>query len=104
MSNVHALMAWFEALQGLESVALSTWPHYSSAGKFAGLRWSITRRVKLSEVTISKVMVPGRGEVRDNGVMFHELCANKAWTNECRVHAGEEPLDEYELSLPIWWR
>ena len=48
MTNVYVLMAWFEALQGLESVALSTWPHYTSAGKFAGLCWSMNRRVKLS--------------------------------------------------------
>ena len=58
MSHVYGLMAWFEALQGLESVALSTWPHYSSADKFSGLRWSMDRRVELHKVTIERVMVP----------------------------------------------
>ena len=81
MCNVYALMAWFEALQGLESVALNTWPRYSSAGKFAGLRWRMNRRVKLSKVTIPKVVVPGRGEVSDTGEIFCELCVNKAWAN-----------------------
>ena len=81
MCNVYALMAWFEALRGLESVALNTWPRYSSAGKFAGLRWSMNRRVQLSKVTIPKVVVPGVGEVSDTGEIFCELCVNKAWAN-----------------------
>ena len=41
----------------------------------------MNRRVKLSKVTISKVMVPGVGEVSDKGVMFDELCGNKAWAD-----------------------
>jgi hypothetical protein len=81
MCNVYALMAWFEALQGLESKALNTWPRYSSAGKFVGLRWSMNRRVKLSKVTIPKVEVPGVGEVRNTGKIFFELCANKVWAD-----------------------
>ena len=81
MCNVYALMAWFEALRGLESVALNTWPRYSSAGKFAGLRWSMNRRVQLSKVTIPKVVVPGRGEVSDASEIFYELCENKAWAD-----------------------
>jgi ankyrin repeat protein len=81
MTNVYALMAWFEALQGLESVALSAWPHYTSEGKFAGLRWSMNRRVELHKVTIEKVVVPGGGEFRDKGAIFFELCKKKAWTD-----------------------
>ena len=81
MTNVYALMAWFEALQGLESVALSAWRGYTSEGKFAGLRWSMNRRVRLSKVTIPKVVVPGVGEVSDTGEIFCELCVNKAWAN-----------------------
>ena len=93
MCNVYALMAWFEALQGLESVALNTWPRYSSAGKFAGLRWSMNRRVKLSKVTIPKVVVPGVGEVRDTGKIFRALCEIKAWADICLLYTSPSPRD-----------
>ena len=73
MTNVYALMAWFEALQGLESVALSAWRGYTSEDKFAGLRWSMNRRVELYKVTIEKVVVLGGREFGDKGKIFN-LC------------------------------
>ena len=98
MCNVYALMAWFEALQGLESVALNTWPRYSSAGKFAGLRWSMNRRVKLSKVTISNVVLPGGGEVRDTGKIFRALCEIKAWADiACMLVQSRSMIDVHTL-------
>ena len=98
MCNVYALMAWFEALQGLESVALNTWPRYSSAGKFAGLRWSMNRRVKLSKVTIPKVVVPGGGEVSDTAQIFLKLCENKAWADiACMLVQSRSMIDVHTV-------
>ena len=93
MTNVYALMAWFEALQGLESVALSAWPRYTSEGKFAGLRWSMDRRVELHKVTIEKVVVPGVGELRDKGAIFLELCEKKAWTDIACMLVESKSMD-----------
>ena len=65
MQNVYSLLAWYEALRGLCIPALSQWPRYTSAGKFAGLRWSMNRRVELRGVKIWRVFVEGEGEFGD---------------------------------------
>ena len=57
MQNVYSLLAWYEALRGAWIPSVSAWPRYTSAGKFAGLRWSMNRRVELRGVKIWKVFV-----------------------------------------------
>ena len=81
MQNVYSLLAWYEALRGAWIPSVSAWPRYTSAGKFAGLRWSMNRRVELRGVKIWRVFVEGVGEYRDEGDIFRELCKNKRWTD-----------------------
>jgi hypothetical protein len=80
MQNVYSLLAWYEALRGAWIPSLSAWPRYTSVGKFAGLRWSMNRRVELRGVKIWKVFVEGQGEITEEGRIFHMLCEKKAWT------------------------
>ena len=47
MSNVYTLMAWLDALKGTLSVALGRWPGYSDKDGYAGLRWSMNRRMRV---------------------------------------------------------
>ena len=79
MQNVYSLLAWYEALRGAWIPSVSAWPRYTSAGKFAGLRWSMNRRVELRGVKIWKVFVGGE-EITEDGDIFNSLCEKKAWT------------------------
>ena len=81
MQNVYSLLAWYEALRGAWIPSVSAWPRYTSADKFAGLRWSMNRRVELRGVKIWKVFVEGEGEFGDEGDIFCELCEKKSWTD-----------------------
>ena len=81
MQNVYSLLAWYEALRGAWIPSLSAWPRYTSANKFAGLRWSMNRRVELRGVKICSVFVEGEGEVGDECEIFFKLCEKKSWTD-----------------------
>ena len=81
MQNVYSLLAWYEALRGAWIPSVSAWPRYTSANKFAGLRWSMNRRVELRGVKIWKVFVEGEGEVGDEVGIFCQLCKKKTWTD-----------------------
>ena len=81
MQNVYSLLAWYEALRGAWIPSVSAWPRYTSANKFAGLRWSMNRRVELRGVKICSVFVEGEGEYRDEGIIFFKLCEKQRWTD-----------------------
>ena len=74
MTNVLAREAWYEALRGTPSVALSKWPRYSSLDKFKSLRWSMNRRVALEGIKLWKVVVSKLDTVYDVGRQFMVLC------------------------------
>ena len=81
MQNVYSLLAWYEALRGAWIPSVSAWPRYTSAGKFAGLRWSMNRRVELRGVKIWRVFVEGEGAIGDEWKIFFKLCEKKSWTD-----------------------
>jgi hypothetical protein len=74
MTNVLAREAWYEALRGTPSMALSKWPRYSSLDKFKSLRWSMNRRVALEGIKLWKVVVSKLDTVYDVGRQFMVLC------------------------------
>ncbi len=59
MTGVEDGKAWQKALKGLESVALSKWPYYSSEDNYKGLRWCRLHRIKLQGFTLEKVVYDG---------------------------------------------
>ena len=73
MTNVLAREAWYEALRGSESVALSRWARYSSVDKFKSLRWSINRRVVLTDIKLWKVVGPDGRVYAEVGKQFFVL-------------------------------
>ena len=81
MQNVYSLLAWYEALRAAWIPSVSAWDSYTSVNKFAGLRWSMNRRVELRGVKIWKVFVEGEGEIGDKGQIFCKLCEKKTWTD-----------------------
>ena len=80
VNNVYALLAWYKALKGTYSRALSEWPHHSIEDKFAGLKWSIQRRVELREIKYWKVSMKGV-DVRDSAEKFKCLCMKKRFSD-----------------------
>lgn len=79
MNNIYSLMAWIEALKGLESKALSEWPVVSDEGEsrdFASLRWSLTRGVRLdpSRLIIIVPSFPSSTTSIHRGHQFEWLC------------------------------
>ena len=73
MTNVLAREAWYEALRGTPSVALSKWPRYSSVDKFKSLRWSMNRRVALRGISMWKVVDSNGRVITDVGQQFFVL-------------------------------
>tara|TARA_A100001015_G_C14981233_1_gene709530 strand:+ start:173 stop:1543 length:1371 start_codon:yes stop_codon:yes gene_type:complete len=76
MQNVYSLMAWYEALRGTYIASLSQWPRYTDKDKFAGLRWSMNRRVELRDVKIWKVVVNGRENTEEDDIL-RALCKDR---------------------------
>jgi ankyrin repeat protein len=93
MTNVLAREAWYAALKGTESVALSKWPRYSSLDKFKGLRWSMNRRVALEGVKIWKVVSPF-GDVRtDVGMQFSVLIEQQKFVDIAVMLVESKSID-----------
>ena len=78
MSNVYTLMAWLEALKGTLSVALGRWPRYSDKDGYAGLRWSMNRRMRVgASIRFRKIWSAPSCDVSDKTSVFYELCMKK---------------------------
>jgi ankyrin repeat protein len=78
MSNVYTLMAWLEALKGTLSVALTRWPRYSDKDGYAGLRWSMNRRMRVgASIRFRKIWSAPSCDVSDKASVFYELCQKK---------------------------
>jgi hypothetical protein len=96
MTNVLAREAWYEALRGTPSVALSKWPRYSSVDKFKSLRWSVNRRVALEGIKLWKVkdsMIPICTMHTDVGMQFFALCMQPKFVDILVVLVESRSID-----------
>ena len=94
MSNVYTLMAWLEALKGTLSVALSRWPRYSDKDGYAGLRWSMNRRMRVgASIRFRKIWSAPSCDVSDKASVFNELCKKKKSADVACYLVGEGWID-----------
>jgi ankyrin repeat protein len=94
MSNVYTLMAWLDALKGTLSVALSRWPHYSDKDNYAGLRWSMNRRMRAgASIRFRKIWSAPSCDVSDKASVFQVLSLKKKSAEIACYLVGEGWID-----------
>jgi hypothetical protein len=75
---VHFDGPWLDAFKGTFSVALGRWPGYSDKDGYAGLRWSMNRRMRVgASIRFRNVWSAPSCDVSDKASFFRELCQKK---------------------------
>ena len=80
--------------RGRLSVALGRWPRYSDKDGYAGLRWSMNRRLRVgASIRFRKIWSAPSCDVSDKGSVFREMCQKKKSAEVACYLVGEGWID-----------